>query len=213
MTDEERRESAEIQRNIAEDVAVGEARKRDMAEQRALEAEEKATDARRMTHNMAASSLIASEAADAAQRSSFATGLIALFVIVGLLLGGIVLFNNYRAKNDQLYSANVQEDRSRTENRVLRETAARESQRADAATQAAAAAAVQPTPEVHVNVIAPTPAPQPPANINVVIPPANPGNQPGPDEASPAPETSPTADTTDNNSDNSGTTVTVPPNH
>ena len=227
MNERERRQSAEIQRDIANDVAIGESVKRDVAEQvaantayerdlmeqRAFEAQMEADDARRMTRNVTASSAMAYGAAESAQHSSFITGVIALFVIVGLLLGGVVLYNNYKEKNDQLYSSNINNDRNRTENRLLRQSADRESQRADAATQAATVAASQPAPPVQVRVTVPTPIPAPPANVNVIVPPATHDiGHPAPDLANPVPEITPSpSDNAENNSDSNSITVTTEP--
>lgn len=140
MNERDRRINAEIERDIATgeaikesvqkeaaiNMAANEAVRRDYAQRAAMEQRMRADDAERASFTMANAAINAEREADAARNKAFTTGFIALLTIVALVLGGSVLYNGYKEKNDRLYAASTTKDKVMAENRMLE----RENQRA-----------------------------------------------------------------------------------
>ena len=173
MADEKK--IAEFERDVAFDVAAEENVRRAAAERSALEAQIRADDAARESRVMAASASAAHEAVDNANNNTWTTGLIALVIIIGLVIGGSVLYNGYKDKNEKLYTAAVNNVQLQTENRLVRDESARAASRPanvvvipdtnrnlQRAEEAARPAPATPVPDpAPILVREPAPAPQP----------------------------------------------------
>ena len=120
---------AQLERDVALDVAAEENHRRNVAERLALEAQIRAEDSERAARTLSASASAANDAAENANTNTWTTGLIALVVIIGLVIGGSVMYNGYKGKNDKLYTATINSDRAQTENRMLAQENARNAAR------------------------------------------------------------------------------------